>query len=89
MGYAMEEAITNKLTEYCPLVSNEGNNDRFSCEQINEDTYLVWDASTQLMVEVLYEIEYRTFPLLLKGRLLFGSTKFRIFVLQKLNPRVL
>jgi len=34
-------------------------------------------------------IEYRTFPLLLKGRLLLGSTNFRVFVLQKLNPRVL
>ena len=46
-----------------------------------------WYSALKPFLGVL--IEYRTFTLLLKGRLLLGSINFRIFVLQKLNPRVL
>ncbi|KIM52656.1 hypothetical protein SCLCIDRAFT_32499 [Scleroderma citrinum Foug A] len=51
----MEDAIVDKLTEYCPLVSEDGNDRRFSCEQLFEDTYTVWDCSTRLLVNVPYE----------------------------------
>jgi len=44
-----------------------------------------WNSALEPFLGAL--IEYRTFPLLLKGRLLLGSTNFRVFVLQKLNPR--
>jgi len=46
-----------------------------------------WNSALEPFLGAI--IEYRTFPLLLKGRLLFGSTKFHVFVLQKPNPRVL
>ena len=55
MGYTMEDAIVDKLTEYCPLMSEDGNDRRFSCEQLVEDTYTVWDCSTRLLVNVPYE----------------------------------
>ena len=55
MRYAMEDAIVDKLTEYCPFVSERGNDQRFSCEQSDEDMYQIWDFSTRVIANVPYE----------------------------------
>ena len=55
MRYAMEDAIIDKLTEYCPFVSERGNDQWFSCEQSDEDMYQIWDFSTRVIANVPYE----------------------------------
>ena len=55
MGYAMEEAVESKLAEYCPTEIGQTNDGRFSCEQSDEDMYLVWDFSARITVYLSYE----------------------------------
>jgi len=51
----MEEAVESKLAEYCPTEIGQTNDSRFSCEQSNEDMYLVWDFSAWITVYLSYE----------------------------------
>ena len=55
MRYVMEDTIVDKLTEYCPFVSERGNDQWFSCEQSDEDMYQIWDFSTRVIANVPYE----------------------------------
>ena len=55
MGYAMEEVLDLILTEYCPPVTMNGNQGRFSCMQLDKDTYQIWDFSTWVIANVPYE----------------------------------
>ena len=43
MGNAMEEAVEEKLADYCPTEAGQTNDSRFSCERTNKDMYLIWD----------------------------------------------
>lgn len=43
MENAMEEAIEEKLANYCPTKASQTNDGQLSCEQTDKDMYLIWD----------------------------------------------